>query len=282
MIFPSDNLLNADISGSSVDPNSAAIISSIGSVGLHPDFGSGLYNNAPIGIPFVCVCGNQPKVSITFRANAYDGNYGSESDKGPYPMPADAPIEGNGNGDSHVIVADVDNKLLYELYNAGKNGTSWEASCGAIFDLKTNAYRPAGYTSADAAGLPILPCLTRYDEVASGTIDHALRFTLSKSHVLYGYIDPARHKVTGSGSSGSALPMGARMRLKASFDISSFSKNNKVILTAMKKYGLILADIGSNMFISGAPDERWDNNDLNALKTIKAGDFEVVTIGTVK
>ena len=283
VVFPKDYPLNADISGLAVDPNSAAIIASIGSYGIHADFGSGLYNGAPIGIPFALVCGDQAKVPITFRANSYDGNYGDQSDAGPYPIPDNAPVEGNGTGDSHVLVCDVVNDKLYELYNASKNtGAGWSASSGAVFDLSKDYYRPDGWTSCDAAGLPILPCLVRYDEMASGKIAHAIRFTLSKAHVYNGYVNPARHKVTGTGVSGASLPMGGRIRLKGSFDISGYSKNMQVILQAMKTYGLILADIGSDMFVSGAPDARWDNNDLATLKTIKNTDFEVVTLGTIK
>ena len=253
--FPVDYPLNMDISAQSVDVNSSAIISAIGTYSVHPDFGSGLYNNAPIGIPFSAVCGNQAKVSITYRANSYDGNYGNESDPGPFPIPDDAAIEGNGNGDSHVLACDFENKKLYELYNASKNsGSGWSASSGAVFDLTKDFYRTEGWTSADAAGLPVLPCLLRYDEVASGNINHAIRFTLNKPHVFNGYVNPARHKVNGTGAANLSLPMGARMRLKSSFDISSYSIANKVILTAMKKYGMILADIGSDLFISGAPD----------------------------
>ena len=282
-VFPKDYPLNTDISGSPVDANSAAIISAIGSYGIHPDFGSGLYSGAPIGIPFVLVCGDQAKVPITFRANSYDGDYGSESDPGPYPIPDNAPIEGNGNGDSHVLVCDVENDKLYELYNASKNsGAGWSASSGAVFDLSKDFYRPDGWTSCDAAGLPILPCLVRYDEMARGKINHAIRFTLSSGHVYNGYVNPARHKVNGGGTLGSSLPMGGRIRLKSSFDITGYSKNMQVILQAMKTYGLILADIGSNMFVSGAPDSRWDNNDLATLKAIKNTDFEVVQLGTIK
>ncbi len=281
-IFPASHPLNTDISSANTDVNSAAIIAGIGSVGLHPDFGSGLWQGAPIGIPFSVVCGNQTKVPITFRSNSYDGNYGNESDPGPYPVPLTAAIEGNGVGDSHVLTVDIENGKLYEMYNAGKNGNAWEASCGAIFDLNTIAYRPAGWTSADAGGLPILPCLIRYDEVASGKIDHCLRFTLSKPKVYNGYVDPARHKVNGTGASGLSLPMGARLRLKSSVNISTYPANIQVILKAMKTYGLILADIGSDMFITGAPDSRWNDTELQTLKNIKATDFEVVVLGTIK
>ncbi len=281
-IFPTDHPLNTDISASVLDPNSAAIIAAIGGTGLHPDFGSGSWQGAPIGIPFSVVSGSQAKVPITFRANSYDGNYGNESEAGPYPVPLTASIEGNGNGDSHVLTVDLQNKVLYEMYNSTQVGSGWEASCGAVFDLKTNTYRTDGWTSADAAGLPILPCLIRYDEVASGKIDHAIRFTLSKTKVYKGYVHPARHKVNGTGALGTSLPMGARLRLKSSFDISTYSANTQVILKAMKSYGIILADIDSDMFISGAPDSRWDDTDLQNLKKIKATDFEVVKLGTIK
>lgn len=282
-VFPTTYPLNTDISGDPVDPNSAAIIAAIGSYGIHADFGRGLYNGAPIGIPFTLVCGSQPKVPITYRANSYDGDYGSESDAGPYPIPDNAPIEGLGNGDSHVLVCDIENKKLYELYNASKNsGTGWSASSGAIFDLKTNSYHPDGFTSADASGLAIMPWLAKYDEMASGKINHAIRFTLSKAHVYKGYTAPASHKVNGTGALGTSLPMGARIRLKSGFDISGYSKNMQVLLTAMKTYGLILADIGSDMFITGAPDERWDNDDLQKLKAVKNTDFEVVKMGAIK
>ncbi len=274
-IFPADNAWNEDISSMPVDPYSDQIIANFSTASLKADFGSGLWNNAPIGIPFVVVCSSQPKVNVTFRANAYDGNYGDESDQGPYAIPLDAPIEGNGTGDSHVIAVDKDNGKLYELYNASVNGEHWEASSGAIFNLRSDSLRPAGWTSADAAGLPIFPGLVRYDEVAKGVIDHAIRFTLTSSNVQPTYIAPARHKVNSSGGQY-ALPFGARIRLKKDFDISGYSANLQVLLTAMKKYGLILADIGSNMYISGAPDERWNNDELHQLGNIKASSFEVV------
>ena len=281
-IFPSDHLLNQNVSASPIDPNSSAILATLGSTGLHPDFGSGLWNGAPIGIPFSMVCGSQSKVPIVFRSNSYDGNYGNESDPGPYPTPLNAPIEGNGNGDSHVLTVDLENAKLYELYNATQVGSGWEASSGAVFDLKSNAKRTEGWTSADAAGLPILPCLLRYDEVASGTVDHCIRFTLSKPKVYKGYVYPALHKVNGTGSLGSSLPMGAKLRLKSTFDISTYPKNIQVILTAMKNYGIILADIGSDMYISGAPDSRWNDTELQLLKNIKASDFEVIAMGAIK
>ena len=274
-IFPADNAWNKDISTAAIDPYSSQIIAQISTSHLKADFGSGLWDNAPIGIPFVVVCGSQPKVSVTFRANATDGNYGSESDKGPYPIPPNAPIEGNGQGDSHVIVVDKDNKMLYELYNASVSGGKWSASSGAIYNLASNALRPSGWTSADAAGLPIFPGLVRYDEIVKGVIDHAIRFTLSSGNVKPGFIAPARHSVNSKGGQYS-LPFGAKIRLKASFDISSYPARLQVILKAMKKYGLILADIGSNMYISGAPDARWNNDELQKLGGINASNFEVV------
>ena len=275
MIFPTDNSWNQDISAVAVDPNSSQILSSYSGSGLKADFGSGLWDNAPIGIPFVVVCGTQKKVSIVFRANSYDGNYGDESDPGPYPIPLNAPVEGDGQGDSHVLVVDKDNDILYELYNASVNGDHWEASSGAVFNLASDALRPDGWTSADAAGLPIFPGLVKYDEVASGAIHHAIRFTLASSNVKPAYISPATHKVNSSGGQYS-LPFGAKIRLKAGFDVSSFPANDQVVLNALKKYGLILADIGSNMYISGAPDERWNNDELQQLGNVKASDFEVV------
>jgi len=274
-IFPADNAWNQDISALPVDANSDRIIAGLSTSSLKADFGSGLWDNAPIGIPFVVVCGNQTKTNVTFRANAYDGNYGDESDVGSYAIPLNAPVEGNGNGDAHVISVDKDNGILYELYNASVDGDHWEASSAAIFNLKSDALRTDGWTSADAAGLPIFPGLVRYEEVLKGTIDHAIRFTLSSSNVKPAYISPARHKVNSSGGQYS-LPFGAKIRLKSNFDISGFTPNLQVILNAMKKYGLILADIGSNMYFSGAPDERWDNDELHQLGNIKASSFEVV------
>lgn len=282
-MFLPDHPLNTDISSYPLDTNSNAIISAIGISSLRADFGSGLYNGAPIGIPFALVCGSQAKVPITYRANSYDGDYGSESDPGPFPIPDNAQIEGNGSGDSHVIICDIENKKLYELYNASKNtGSGWSASSGVVFDLSRNHYRTEGWTSADASGMAILHSLVRYDEALSGTIDHAIRFTLSRSHVFNGYTHPATHKVSGTGLLGQSLPMGARIRLKASFDISGYSPINQAILKAMKQYGLVLADIGSDMFISGAPDERWDNDDLRNLMNIKSTDFEVVQLGLIR
>ena len=268
-IFPADNPWNKDISASPIDPYNTQIITALGTNAVKADFGSGLWQGAPIGIPYIVVCGNQPRITIHFT------DYGDESDPGPYPIPLNAPIEGNGAGDSHVIAVDVQNKKLYELFYAHVNGNQWDASSGAIFDLASNQMRPEGWTSADAAGLPIFPGLVRYEEILKGEIDHPIRFTLTSNNVKPAYIYPARHKVNSSGGIYS-LPFGARIRLKAGVDISGYSATNQVILRAMKKYGLILADIGSNMYISGAPDERWNNDDLRRLGQIRASDFEVV------
>ncbi|MDP4217420.1 MAG: hypothetical protein Q8927_14560, partial [Bacteroidota bacterium] len=195
MLFPADNPWNKDISASAVDSASGQILAAYAHTGVFADFGSGLWQGAPIGIPFVVVCASQPKIPVVYRSNAYDGNYGDESDPGPYPIPLDAPIEGNGQGDSHVIAIDKDSGVLYELYNASVNGGHWEASSGAIFHLHSDALRPDGWTSADAAGLPIFPGLVRYEEIVKGEIPHPIRFTLTKSHIRPGHISPARHDV---------------------------------------------------------------------------------------
>lgn len=268
-IFPADNPWNKDISAAPIDPYNSQIIAGIATPAIKADFGSGLWNGAPIGIPYVVVCGNQPKIAINFT------DYGDESDPGPYPIPLNAPIEGNGAGDAHVIAVDIENKKLYELFYARVNGNHWDASSGAIFNLASNAMRPETWTSADAAGLPIFPGLVRYEEILKGEIDHPIRFTLTSNNVKPAYIYPARHKVNSTGGQYS-LPFGARIRLKASADISSYSATNQIILRAMKKYGLILADIGSNMYISGAPDDRWNNDDLRRLGQLHGSDFEVV------
>ena len=276
-LFPGDNAWNEDISGQPVDPNSANLIASIGiNTGLHPDFGT-VWAGAPNGIPYVVVSGTQPKVAISFTA------YGNESDPGPYPVPPDAPVEGgpNGTGDRHVIVIDRDNWKLYELYSAYpvSGGASWRAAGGAVFDLNSNQLRPAGWTSADAAGLPIFPGLVRYDEVfEQREITHALRFTAQSTRRAYVY--PARH-FASSNTNPNLPPMGMRVRLKASFDITHFSPAMQVILRALKKYGMMLADNGSNWYISGAPDPRWNDGELNTLKAIKGSDFEVVRMGTI-
>jgi len=275
--FPSDNLWNKNIASVAVDPNSSNIINYIGaSDPLHPDFGSGLYNGSSIGIPYVVVGTGQAFVNITFTA------YGSESDPGPMPVPATAPIEGYpapGSGDRHVLVLDNNNCWLYELYSSyPQNDGSWDAASAAVWDLSADEQRPLTWTSADAAGLPIFPGLIRYDEVAAGAINHAIRFTLQNSQAAF--IPPASHWASTT-SNSFAAPMGMRMRLKSSFDISGFSATNQVILAALQQYGMIMADNGSNMFISGAPDDRWDNDDLHNLTTLTASDFEVVDMNPV-
>jgi hypothetical protein len=277
--FPADNAWNTDISSAPVDPNSDNIIATIGAAGgLFPDFGSGLYNGAPIGIPYVVVAGTQAKVAIQYTA------YGDESDPGPYPVPPTAPVEGalpdgSGGGDRHVLVIDRDNNRLYELGEAYKQANnSWNAAVGAIFHLDSNIVRPggqAGWTSTDAAGLPIFPGLVRYEEAASGTIAHALRFTVSVSRKAY--VPPATHWAS-SNTSTSRPPMGMRVRLKASYAIpSGFSTETKAILQALKTHGMFVADNGGNWFMSGAPDSRWDNDTLKSeLGSVKGSNFEVL------
>ncbi len=269
-VFPANNIWNTDISSLPVAADSGTIIASIGASGhLHPDFGSGAYDGEPIGIPYVVVPASQPSVSVSFQ-------YADESDPGPYPIPANAPIEGgaNSSGDRHVLVVQQGVCKLFEMYASypQANG-SWQAGSGAVWSLNSNALRPSTWTSADAAGLPILPGLVRYDEVASGVIAHALRFTVQ--HTRDTFVWPARHEASNS-SNASYPPMGLRLRLKASVNISSFSAQNQVILTALKRYGMIVADNGSNWYISGAPDSRWNNDDLANLATIPGSDFEVV------
>ncbi len=275
--FPANNAWNQDISASPVDPNSDSYISFIGTtVPVHPDFGSGEYQGSYMGIPYSVVDSSQTPVNILFNA------YGDESDPGPMPIPANANIEGYpnpGTGDRHVLVLDNNNCWLYELYGASVNtdGT-WNAGSAAVWDLQNYDQRPLTWTSADAAGLPIFPGLIRYDEAASGQIAHAIRFTLQ--HSVAAYVLPATHWASNS-SAQFAAPMGMRLRLKSGFDISSFSATNQVILTALKQYGMIMADNGSSMYISGAPDDRWSNDDLHSLTTLTASDFEVVALGTI-
>ncbi|MGD0427326.1 MAG: hypothetical protein ABSC10_11445 [Candidatus Acidiferrales bacterium] len=275
--FPSDNLWNQNIASAPVDPNSAAIINYIGaSDPVHPDFGSGEYNGSSIGIPYVVVDSPQVPVAINFTA------YGSESDPGPMPVPASAPIEGYpnpGSGDRHVLVLDNTNCWLYELYSSyPQTDGSWNAASAAVWDLLNDEQRPLTWTSADAAGLSVFAGLARYDEVASGTIKHALRFTLQNSRAAF--VPPASHWAATT-SNANAAPMGMRLRLKSSFDISGFSATNQVILTALQQYGMIMADNGSNMYISGAPDDRWDNDDLHNLDQVTAADFEVVQMNAI-
>jgi hypothetical protein len=274
--FPDDNPWNTPIDTASPDPNSAALIASIGvGTALHPDFGANL-NGGPFGIPYIVVAGSTPGVTVTF-------DYAAESDPGPYPIPAGAPIEGgaSSSGDRHVLVIDRDHWKLYELYAAYPvaGSRNWTAGSGAIFDLASDALRPAGWTSADAAGLPIFPGLVRYDEVVEqGAILHALRFTVSRTR--RGYVAPARH-FASSDTSASRPPMGMRVRLRAGFDLSGYPPSARVILQALKTYGMIVADNGSDWYLSGAPDARWSDTELNTLKTVHGSDFEVVRMGPV-
>ena len=272
LLFPPDNPWNRKVDRDPVDPNSAKLIESIGASGsLHPDFGT-TWTGVPNGIPYIVVKGSTPRVPVRFE-------YADESDPGPYPIPPNAPIEGGpkSEGDRHVLVVDRDHGKLYELFDAHPEGKGWRAGSGAIFDLNSNRLRPDGWTSADAAGLPVLPGLTRWDEaVARKLVPHALRFTVKRSRRAY--VTPARH--FASHSKDEALPpMGMRVRLKSSYNISDFPPQSRVILQTLKSYGMIVADNGGDWFLSGAPDARWDDEDLNALKRVKGSDFEVVKMG---
>jgi hypothetical protein len=274
--FPDDNAWNTEISALPVDPNSANFIAFIGATApLHPDFGAGLYAGSTIGIPYQVEDATQPKVPVKIVA------YKTESDPGPMPIPPDALIEGYpkpGNGDRHVLVLDKDGCWLYELGRAYLKRTGWQADATAIWDMTINEQRPYTWTSADAAGLPIFPGLVRHDEVAAGAINHAIRMTVPVTRQAF--TPPASHWAS-SVTDLNAPPMGLRMRLKASFNIAGFPASDQVILTALKTYGLIVADNGSAMFISGTPDDNWNNAELDQLKTLTASDFEVVLLGPV-
>jgi hypothetical protein len=269
-VFPRTNQWNQRVDKLPVAARSAAIVRSIGlTTGLHPDFGSGTYNGGPIGIPYTTVGKDQPKVKVKF-------GYAGESDKGPYPIPARVPIEGGrgSTGDRHALIVDRDRCKLYELYRLfpPSTGHGWRAGSGAIWSLDSNHVRPKGWTSADAAGLPILPGLARHEEVAKG-IDHALRFTVSRTRRAYVY--PARH--FASDLTSQDLPaMGQRLRLRASYDISHFPKQARAVLAALKHYGMIVADNGSDWYISGAPSKGWNNDDLHTLGQVRGSAFEVV------
>jgi hypothetical protein len=269
--FSGSSLWNTDISAAPLDPNSNSIISNwVGSVNVHPDWG----NDPTYGIPYVVVDGSQSLVNLNL------GAYGGEGDPGPMPVPSNAPVEGGSSstGDRHVLVLDNGNCFLYELYNSSVNSDgSWNADSTAVWDLTDNEQRPYTWTSADAAGLPIFPGLVRYDEVAAGKIQHAFRFTLPRTSAAF--TPPASHSAPTS-SDPSAPPMGMRLRLKSSYGISSFSPQMQVILTAMKTYGLILADNGSALYVTGVSDNRW-GSDLDSLKTVPASAFEVVQINPV-
>jgi hypothetical protein len=270
-VFPADNAWNQRVDSLPVAENSDTLVESIGAgSGAHADFGSGKYEGAPIGIPYIVVGKSQKRVKVSF-------DYDDESDGSRYPIPRKAPIEGGSksDGDRHVIVVDNSRCKLYELYAAyPKNGgRSWHAGSGAIFNLKSNKLRPSGWTSADAAGLPILPGLARYEEVAKGEINHALRFTAPRTRKQFVY--PARH-FASSDDDPALPPMGARVRLKSTVDIASYPKQSRVVLTALRNYGAILADNGSAWYFSGAPSSGWNNDDLHSLQRLKGSDFEVI------
>ncbi len=272
-VFPADNIWNMPVDTVYVDARSNSYVNTIGATAtMHADFGSGLWAGGPIGIPYMVVPGSQPKFNVVFQ-------YDDESDVGPYPIPPDPLIEGGpaSNGDRHILLLDEDNCRLYELFHARQDvddGT-WTAGSGAIFDLSSNALRPDTWTSADAAGLPNLPGLVRYEEVAAGEITHALRFTAPQTRSSY--VWPARHEA--SDLTGSQYPpLGQRFRLKASFDITPFSPEVQVILRALKKYGMILADNGSAWYLSGVPSEMWDNDDLHDFHNIAGSNFEAVNL----
>ena len=273
-VLPANNIWNTPVDKLPLAANSAAYVNTIGaSATAHADFGSGTWDGAPIGIPWIQVAGTQTKYPVTF-------DYADESDPGPYAIPLSAPIEGGSasTGDRHAISVDSDNCILYELYSAYPQASSWQAGSGAIYDLKSNALRPSSWTSADAAGLPILPGLARYEEVAAGAINHALRFTVPKTQKAF--VWPARHYA--SSLTGTQYPpMGQRFRLKASFDITPFPADVQIILVALKKYGMILADNGSAWYISGAPDPRWNNDNLSTFRNLTGSDFEAVDVSSL-
>jgi hypothetical protein len=270
-VFPANNPWNQRVDKLPVASNSDRVVRSIGvSEGMHADFGSGLYGGGPIGIPYTTVGKGQKKVTVRF-------DYSDESDKGPYPIPGNAPIEGGrgSSGDRHVIVVDRAACKLYELYAAYpvNGGASWKAGSGAIWSLRSNHLRPRSWTSADAAGLPILPGLARYDEVKRGAIHHALRFTVSRTRNTYVY--PARHQAS-SDSDPDLPPMGLRLRLKSSFPVSRYPRQSRIVLRALQRYGMIVADNGSDWYVSGAPNKGWNNDDLHHLGAVTGGNFEVV------
>jgi hypothetical protein len=268
-IFPTTNAWNQRVDSLPVAANSAQLVASIGlDAPVHADFGSGLWDGGPIGIPFDIVTSATPRSRVTF-------DYSDESDKGPYPIPRTVHVEGgrDASGDRHAILVDRDACRLYELFDLQGGAGRWHAGSGAIWNLRSNHLRPAGWTSADAAGLPIFPGLARWDEVHRGVIDHALRFTAPRTRRAFVY--PARHYASDSNDL-SLPPMGLRVRLKASVDISSFPPQARVVLVALKRYGMILADNGSPWFISGAPDPHWSNDELHTLARLHGNDFEVV------
>lgn len=270
-VFPADHVWNVPVDRLPLHPRSADYVASIGAnATMHPDFGEGLWLGGVIGIPYVTVPGSQARVPLSFY-------YPGESDPGPYPIPDDAPVE--GGGDRHVLVVDHDDCVLYEVFDAElQPDGSWEAGSGAVFDMLGYELRPDGWTSADAAGLPILPGLVRFDEVAAGEIRHALRFTAPVTQRAY--VWPARHFASNR-TEQTLPPMGQRFRLRADFDASGFSAEAQVIVQALKTYGMMLADNGSAWYLSGAPDERWDNGALRDLKDLRGSDFEAVDVSSL-
>lgn len=272
-LFPADNAWNRRVDHLPRARGSSRLIRSIGlDAPFHADFGSGRWEGRPIGIPFAIVDGDQKRVPVRFH-------YADESDPGPYPIPRNAPIEGGrrADGDRHVIVVDRSACRLYELFDAHPAGAgrSWRAGSGATWDLRSNRLRPRTWTSADAAGLPILPGLARYEEVAAGAIHHALRFTAPRTRT--GFVWPARHHA-GASPSRELPPMGLRVRLRRRVSLRGMPPQARVIAVAMKRYGLMLADNGSPWYVSGAPHPRWDNAQLRALRRLRGRDFEVVTV----
>jgi hypothetical protein len=271
-ILPEEDPLNQEVADAPVNPNSAHYIASIGlTAHLHPDFGT----NPSYGIPYTVVGPDQPEVPIKFT------KYGSESNAGPYPIPPNAPVEGggkNGHGDKHVLVVQEGSCMLYEMYKAHRGRDGWSAASGATFNLRSDALRPEGWTSADAAGLPIFPLLARYPEVSSGQIDHALRVTVPETQM--GYIHPATHFASDS-SDPNLPPMGLRLRLKASFSLAGFDGESLIILEALKRYGLIVADNGSPWFITGAPNPHWNDENLEQIKQVPGSEFEAVESGPI-
>jgi hypothetical protein len=275
-VFPASNPWNERVDTLPVAANSDAIVATIGpTANVHADFGSGLWDGGPIGIPITYATKKTPRSRVSF-------DYADESDKGPYPIPKSVAVEGgrSSDGDRHALIVDSSSCKLYELFALyPKAGGGWKAGSGAIWSLTSNKLRPAGWTSADAAGLPILPGLARYDEVARGRIDHALRFTVQ--HTRNAHIWPARHQASAS-SDPNLPPMGLRVRLKASFDISAFPRQSRIVLQALKTYGMILADNGSNWFVSGAPDKHWSNDDLHSMGRVTGSAFEVVDTSSLQ
>jgi hypothetical protein len=266
-VLPDTNVWNKPVTGLPLHPNSKAIVKAIGSnMPVHADFGSGFWDGGPIGIPITVVDSSQATTSVQF-------GYADESDPGPYPIPSDVAIEGANasDGDRHALIVDSDSCRLYELFSLHRS--PWRAGSGAIWSLTSNALRPKGWTSADAAGLPILPGLVRYEEVAAGHINHAIRFTVSRSRRAYVY--PARHYAS-SLTSRSLPPMGLRLRLRRDFPVKSFPRQARVVLVALKRYGMIVADNGTSWYLSGAPDARWDNDQLHTLGKVKGSDLRVV------